>query len=59
VYGIFVHPIGWTYALAVWVYALAWLPVSSLIAVTVRRLVGYRAPQQERHLGRVEVTLHS
>ncbi|MGN6421940.1 MAG: plasma-membrane proton-efflux P-type ATPase [Asticcacaulis sp.] len=36
VYGVFVHPIGWTAALWVWAYALAWLPLSSAIAVTVR-----------------------
>ena len=38
VYGLFVTPIGWTYALAVWAYSLAWLPVESLIAVSMKRI---------------------
>ncbi len=43
VYGIAVTPIGWTYALGVWAYALAWLPVESAIAVGVRRLLDAEA----------------
>ena len=38
VYGLFVTPIGWTYALGVWAYALAWLPVESALAIAVRRV---------------------
>lgn len=37
VYGLFVTPIGWTYALAVWAYALLWLPIEGAIAMAVRR----------------------
>ena len=37
VYGLFVTPIGWNYALAVWAYALVWLPIESAIAIAVRR----------------------
>ncbi|MGE0054738.1 MAG: plasma-membrane proton-efflux P-type ATPase [Hyphomicrobium sp.] len=36
VYGIFITPLGWKYALAVWAYALAWLPIENLIANIVR-----------------------
>ncbi len=39
VYGLFVTPIGWGYALAVWAYALAWLPVESAVALAVRRAI--------------------
>jgi H+-transporting ATPase len=54
VYGVFVAPIGWGYALAVWAYALLWLPVNDLIAQTVRSLLDYRGAGQVRHLGRSE-----
>ncbi|MEZ5900131.1 MAG: plasma-membrane proton-efflux P-type ATPase [Hyphomicrobiaceae bacterium] len=36
VYGIFITPLGWKYALAVWAYALAWLPIENVIANIVR-----------------------
>ncbi len=58
VYGVLVPPIGWTLALAVWAYALAWLPLSSAIARAVRRLVALGATHHTRHLGRVERSLH-
>lgn len=32
-YCLFLTPIGWAHALAVWVYGLAWLPVESVIAM--------------------------
>jgi H+-transporting ATPase len=37
VYGWFMHPIGWGWALAIWAYALAWLPIEGLAAVAVQR----------------------
>jgi len=58
VYGVVVHPIGWTYALAVWAYALAWLPIESLTAVAIRRLVDFEASHHVRHLRRFELSLH-
>jgi H+-transporting ATPase len=58
VYGVIVHPIGWVYALAVWAYALAWLPIESLTAITVRRLVDLGAERHTRHLARFEHSLH-
>ncbi len=54
VYGILVTPIGWTYALIVWAYALAWLPISSAAAIIVRRLFDMEAGPLARHLERVE-----
>jgi H+-transporting ATPase len=58
VYGIFVTPIGWTYALAVWAYCLAWLPVGSAVAGIVRRLADLSGPHNVRHLALVEQTPH-
>ena len=58
VYGIFVTPIGWTYALAIWAYCLAWLPIESLVAITVRRLLEHRAFNHETLLHRVEAHYH-
>ena len=57
VYGVVVQPIGWTYALAVWGYALAWLPLNSFVAIAVRRFVDMRASHHLRHLGRLEHSL--
>ena len=54
VYGIFVAPIGWGYALAVWAYALLWLPVNDLIAQLIRSLLEHRAQGQVHHLKRSE-----
>lgn len=54
VYGIFVTPIGWTYALCIWAYALAWLPISSAIAIAVRKLFDEERGYHARHLARVE-----
>jgi H+-transporting ATPase len=58
VYGVFMQPIGWAYALAVWAYALAWLPVESAVAVAVRRLVDRARAADTRHLARVEGWVH-
>ena len=43
---------------AVWAYALAWLPIESLTAITVRRLVDLGAERHTRHLARFEHSLH-
>jgi H+-transporting ATPase len=58
VYGVFVQPIGWTYALLVWVYALAWLPIEGAVAIGVRRLLDLQAKHQVRNLLRVEERGH-
>jgi H+-transporting ATPase len=58
VYGVFMQPIGWGYALAVWAYALAWLPIASAVAVAVRRLVDRSSKSDTRHLARIEQHVH-
>jgi H+-transporting ATPase len=57
VYGIFVSPIGWKYALAVWAYALAWLPIESAVALAIRRSLDLGAARQRTHLSRAETRL--
>ena len=59
VYGLLVTPIGWTYALAVWGYALAWLPIESAVAIAVRRLFDMETGRQGRHLVRMETPVRS
>ncbi len=59
VYGIFVTPIGWTYALAVWAYALAWLPIEGAMAVAIRRRFDFEVEHHRAHLRAAENTLLS
>lgn len=47
VYGLFVAPVGWAYALLIWGYALAWFLVNSVIKILAYRLI-------ERHPERWE-----
>lgn len=54
VYGVLVYPIGWKYALLVWAYALAWLPINSAVAIAVRRLFDMEWGFHKRHLTSVE-----
>ena len=56
VYGVMVAPIGWPYALAVWAYCLAWLPVESAVARMARHLIELRGSHHARHLALVEGT---
>jgi H+-transporting ATPase len=58
VYGVLVTPIGWTYALAIWAYALAWLPIESAVAIAVRKLFDMEAGGQARHLEKIEAPLN-
>jgi len=55
VYGVLVYPVGWTYALAIWGYALVAFTVLSLVNVTVHRALdgieersGDKASSQQR-----------
>ncbi len=57
VYGWFVQPIGWRYALLVWGYALAWLAVNSAAKVAAYRLIEHRSGRFAQHLARVEQPL--
>jgi H+-transporting ATPase len=59
VYGWFVEPIGWTYALGVWGYALAEFLLTSPVKIMVYRLIEHRAKFQARHLERVHRPMHS
>ncbi len=39
VYGVFMHPLGWTWALLVWGYALAWFLINDQIKLAAYRLL--------------------
>jgi H+-transporting ATPase len=51
-------PLGWTYALAVWGYALAWFLVKDLVKVEVSRLMHLGTAGHQRHVARVNAHLH-
>jgi H+-transporting ATPase len=58
VYGWYVEPVGWRYALGVWAYSLAWFLVNSGAKVLTYRLLSHQARHQAGHLRRVESPLH-
>ena len=47
VYGVFMAPIGWGWALAVWVYALAWALFNDRVKLVAYRILG-RSPEAAR-----------
>lgn len=49
VYGLFMSPIGWKWALVVWVYALAWFLLSDVVKLAAYRAFD-RAPASERSI---------
>jgi H+-transporting ATPase len=51
VYGIFMTPIGWTRALAVWGYALAWFLVNDQVKLAAYRIFVHREPAIVRARG--------
>jgi len=58
VYGWSVTPIGWEYALAIWAYALLWLPIENAAKVYVYRMFHHRVRRDARHLGRIQAWLN-
>jgi H+-transporting ATPase len=58
VYGWYVTPIGWEYALAVWGYALIWFLINNIVKVYVYRLIRHQARRDARHIGRIGAWLH-
>jgi len=58
VYGWYVTPIGWEYALAVWGYALVWFAINNAVKVYVYRLIRHQVPRDARHIGRIQAWLH-
>src|ERR1035437_4224494 len=58
VYGWGMTPLGWTYALAVWGYALAWFLVKDLGKVEGCRLMHLGTAGHQRHVARVNAHLH-
>ncbi len=58
VYGWFMTPLGWKYALLVWGYALVWFLINDLVKVEVYRLMHLGTASHQRHLARVNASLH-
>jgi H+-transporting ATPase len=58
VYGWFVTPIGWPYALMVWGYALAWFIVNNVGKVWIYRAIRGESLWMARHFARVHRPLH-
>ena len=58
VYGWGMTPLGWKYALGVWVYALVWFFVNDMVKVEVHRLLNLGTQRHQRHLARVNASLH-
>ena len=58
VYGWGMMPLGWKYALAVWGYALVWFFVNDMVKVEVHRLLNLGTQRHQRHLARVNASLH-
>jgi len=59
VYGWLLEPIGWTYALGVWAYALVWFPVNNAARVWVLDLWEHGFNGHARHLDRAHASLHT
>ncbi len=57
VYGWSVTPIGWKYALAIWAYALLWIPIENAAKVYVYRLMRHGGAKTARHIGRIATRL--
>ncbi len=58
VYGWGMTPLGWKYALAVWAYALAWFFINDMAKVAVYKLLRQGTARHQRHLARVNSSLH-
>ena len=39
VYGVFIAPIGWEYALWIWLYALTWFVINNMVKIWINRLL--------------------
>lgn len=59
VYGWFVNPIGWGYALLIWAYALIWFFINSGVKIIAFRLMEYGAVHQVKPLRWIEMQLHN
>ena len=53
VYGWWVTPIGWEYALWIWAYALAWIPIENLAKVASFHILRNGPPWHSRYTARV------
>jgi len=59
VYGVFMKPIGWSLALLVWGYAIAWFLFNDFIKIHAYRLITHGAKRERRHIERSTQDLHA
>jgi len=59
VYGVFMKPIGWSLALFVWGYAIAWFLFNDFIKIQAYRLITHGAKRERRHIERFTESLHT
>ncbi len=58
VYGVFMKPIGWSLALLVWGYAIAWFLFNDFVKIHAYRLITHGAKRERRHIERSTEGLH-
>jgi hypothetical protein len=51
-------PLGWKYAIAVWVYSLVWFFITDMAKLQVYRMLHLGTASHQRHLARVNASLH-
>ena len=51
-------PLGWKYAIAVWIYALVWFFITDMAKLAVYRMLHLGTASHQRHLARVNANLH-
>jgi H+-transporting ATPase len=51
-------PLGWKYAIAVWVYSLVWFFITDMAKLQVYRMLNLGSASHQRHLARVNADLH-
>jgi H+-transporting ATPase len=51
-------PLGWKYAIAVWVYSLVWFFITDMAKLQIYRMLHLGTARHQRHLARVNASLH-
>ncbi len=54
VYGVFVTPIGWTYALMIWGYAIAWMLVNDQVKIWLYKIIRRKKDKREEKQEKLE-----
>ena len=51
-------PLGWKYAIVVWVYSLVWFFITDMAKLQIYRMLHLGTARHQRHLARVNASLH-